>query len=106
MQGKEKESRCPGSKGRRSSTEKDATDNEFEDGPTPASNNLKDHWPKIIYCNFILFLANNPKQLKNDEIYPEHGTVCRHFNMIKMLQQRQQQLQRLQPNQQPQDCWQ
>ena len=49
------------------STEKDATDNEFEDGPTPASNNLKDHWPKIIYCNFILFLANNPKQLKNDE---------------------------------------
>ena len=48
------------------STEKDATDNEFEDGPTPASNNLKDHWPKIIYCNFILFLANNPKQLKND----------------------------------------
>ena len=45
-------------------TEKDATDNKFEDGPTPASNNLKDHWPKIIYCNFILFLANNPKQLK------------------------------------------
>ena len=32
---------------------KDATDNKFEDGPTPASNNLKDHWPKIIYCNFI-----------------------------------------------------
>ena len=23
--------------------------------------------------------------MKNDEIYPEHGTVCRHFNMIKML---------------------
>ena len=46
------------------STEKDAADNEFEDRPRPTSNNLKDHWPKIIYCNFILFLANNPKQLK------------------------------------------
>ena len=49
------------------STEKDAADNEFEDRPRPTSNNLKDHWPKIIYCHFILFLANNPKQLKKDE---------------------------------------
>ena len=49
------------------STEKDAADNEFEDRPRPTSNNLKDHWPKIIYCNFILFLVNNLNQLKKDE---------------------------------------
>ena len=49
------------------STEKDAADNEFEDRPRPTSNNLKDHWPKIIYCIFILFLANNLEQLKKDE---------------------------------------
>ena len=27
----------------------------------------------------------NPKQLENDEFYPEPGTACRHFNMIEML---------------------
>ena len=36
--------------------------------------------------NHIYFiLANNPKQLKNDEIYPEPRTACQHFNMIEML---------------------
>ena len=36
-------------------TEKDAADNEFEDKPRPTSNNLKDHWPKIIYCILFYF---------------------------------------------------
>ena len=39
----------------------------------------------LAYGEEIGGMFGNPKQLENDEFYPEPGTACRHFNMIEML---------------------